>query len=455
MKDFLGFLFRFVLLPKQIAFLFGTQISPSQLIPANPRNGFFAILKSERHGRKADFGMFLKNRITVVTINKGVTPNDQRREQLAFFEDIFFKLLKFIIGQRRNLVLELRVDFQIDHTHTPLSLLLRRFFLRAVEQVNLVQSGTLAQLHDLDTQMPHGLGGAGVLHALTPIAGLLHIGLAFHLSHSDAADHDVDMDASRIVVPIRVNADDGRMTREVFFAEFQAKSLCLFHGQAVVGCISWVKADDILVAFDITMLGVLAIFAVCQQAGRCKREIAALKGIEQVGFPQLRLALFIQKLLPGERVVLVNEVRFDGGVVRVFITIRLFKSLATTSNCMSQICGLWLNNAAALATEAICLSVAIQFTQNFLGVEPECSQVCKFVKDFRPQVFGVCAAGVEVTCKLVEVSAHLAALGKQGGNGGQSFFATTGNDDCFLYLDVVDSAADKKGEIQEFASEFQ
>ena len=73
--------------------------------------------------------MFLKNCITVVTINKGVIPNDQRREQLALFQDIFFKLLKFIIGQRRNLRLELRVDFQVDHTHTPLSLLLRRFFL--------------------------------------------------------------------------------------------------------------------------------------------------------------------------------------------------------------------------------------------------------------------------------------------------------------------------------------
>ena len=129
----------------------------------------------------------------------------------------------------------------------------------------------------------------------------------------------------------------------------------------------WVKADDILMALNIIALGVLAILAVCQQTGRCKREIAALKGVEQVRFPQLRLAVFIQKLLSGERVVLVNEVRFDGGVVRVFITIRLFKSLATTSNCMSQICGLWLNNAAALATEAICLSVAIQFTQNFLG----------------------------------------------------------------------------------------
>ena len=164
----------------------------------------------------------------------------------------------------------------------------------------------------------HGLGCAGVLHALTPVAGLLHIRLAFHFPCSDAANHDVDVDVSRMVVPIRVSADDGRMTGKAFFAEFQAKSLCRFHGQAIVGCIAWVKADDILVALDITMLGVLAILAVCQQAGRCKREIAALKGIEQVGFPQLRSALFIQKLLSSERIMLVNEVRFDGGVVRVF-----------------------------------------------------------------------------------------------------------------------------------------
>ena len=91
---------------------------------------------------------------------------------------------------------------------------------RAVEQVNLVQSGTLAQLHYLDTQVPHGRGSAGVLHALAPIAGLLYIGLALHFSCSDAADHDVDMDVSRMVVPIGVSADDGRVTGEVFFAEF-------------------------------------------------------------------------------------------------------------------------------------------------------------------------------------------------------------------------------------------
>ena len=167
--------------------------------------------------------------------------------------------------------------------------------------------------------------------------------------------------------------------------------------------------------------------------------------------------MLVQNYPAGKFIVLVNEVRFDGGIVRVFITIRLFKSLATTSNCMSQICGLWLNNAAALATEAICLSVAIQFTQNFLGAEPECSQVCKFVKDFRSDLPGVCTAGIEVPCKLVEVSAHLAALSKQGGNSVKSFFSAACNDDCFLDLDVVDGTADKsgEGEIQEFASEFQ
>ena len=58
------------------------------------------------------------------------------------------------------------------------------------------------------------------------------------------------------------------------------------------------------------------------------------------------------------------------------------------------------------------MSVAIQFTQNFLGAEPECGQVCKFVKEFRPDLLGVRTAGIEVPCKLVQVAAHLAALSK-------------------------------------------
>ena len=87
------------------------------------------------------------------------------------------------------------VKFQLAAPARPILSFADTLF-RAVEQVDLVQSGTLAQLHDLDTEVPHGLGGAGVLHALAPVAGLLHIGFALHFSCSDAADHDVDVDIS-------------------------------------------------------------------------------------------------------------------------------------------------------------------------------------------------------------------------------------------------------------------
>ena len=103
------------------------------------------------------------------------------------------------------------------------------------------------------------------------------------------------------------------------------------------------------------------------------------------------------------------------------------------------------------------MSVAIQFTQNFLGVEPECSQVCKFVKDFRPELFGVCAAGVEVPCELVEVAAYSAALSKQSGNGSQGFFSAADNDNSALDLCTVQRTADEsgQGEMKEFCGIFE
>ncbi len=50
---------------------------------------------------------------------------------------------------------------------------------------------------------------------------------------------------------------------------------------------------------------------------RCCDFPVQFKSIQNVRFPQHRSAMFVQKLLSGERIVLVNEVRFDGGVVRV------------------------------------------------------------------------------------------------------------------------------------------
>ena len=122
-------MFHTVLFSNEELLLLRREIAPPQLVLANPSEDFFPVFKRERHGGEINLRVLLEDGITIVTVNEGVVSYNQRGEQLAFLEDIFFKLLKFIIGQRGNLGLKLWVDFQIDHMRTPLSLLLRRFFL--------------------------------------------------------------------------------------------------------------------------------------------------------------------------------------------------------------------------------------------------------------------------------------------------------------------------------------
>ena len=121
-----------------------------------------------------------------------------------------------------------------------------------------------------------------------------------------------------MVVSVRVGADDGRMSGEVVLAELQAEGLRPLHGQAVLGCVLRVEADDILVTLDVIRVVVLVVLPVCQQAGHCKRGFAAFKGVQNVRFPQLGSALFIQNFLAGKFIVLVNQIGLSGRVVRIF-----------------------------------------------------------------------------------------------------------------------------------------
>ena len=93
MRSFFGC----VLFAHQVVLLLRREIAPPQLVLTNPSENFFPAFKRERHGGKINLRMLLENGITIVAVNKDVIPNDQRRKQLAFLEDIFFKLLKFII----------------------------------------------------------------------------------------------------------------------------------------------------------------------------------------------------------------------------------------------------------------------------------------------------------------------------------------------------------------------
>ena len=121
-----------------------------------------------------------------------------------------------------------------------------------------------------------------------------------------------------MVMSIRVGANDGGMTGEVVLAELQTKGLRFLHGQSAFRWIPWVEADDILVTLDVIRVVVLVVLPVCQQAGHCKRGFAAFKGVQNVRFPQLGSALFIQNFLAGKFIVLVNQIGLSGRVVRIF-----------------------------------------------------------------------------------------------------------------------------------------
>ena len=64
------------------------------------------------------------------------------------------------------------------------------------------------------------------------------------------------------IVAVRVGADNSRVARKSSLTKLQAKGLRHFQGQTVICCISRVKADDIVMGFDITGLCVFAILSV-------------------------------------------------------------------------------------------------------------------------------------------------------------------------------------------------
>ena len=196
-------------------------------------------------------------------------------------------------------------------------LALRNMVALGFQQIDLVQIGLLAHLHDSDTEVPEHGRGAAVLLARFPVARLVHEGLPFHGADAQAADDDVDVDVPGTVVTVRVGADDGGMTGEVVLAELQAKGLRPLHGQAVLYCVLRVEADDIMVGLHVLPPAVLAVLAIGNQAGHSERRFAALKGVEQVRIPQLGSALLVQNGQTGVLVVLKGEIAFGGGIVRV------------------------------------------------------------------------------------------------------------------------------------------
>ena len=174
----------------------------------------------------------------------------ERAVKICSFSSFLLSFLAVINFVRPGGLLPFDGEFGVGMVEAALSAPLRpilalgNMVALGFQQIDLVQVGLLAHLHDSDTKVPEHGRSAAVLLARFPVARLVHERLPFHGADAQAADDDVDVDVPGTVVPIRVGADDGRMTGKVVLAELQAEGLCPLHGHAVLYCVLRVEADE-------------------------------------------------------------------------------------------------------------------------------------------------------------------------------------------------------------------
>lgn len=189
---------------------------------------------------------------------------------------------------------------------------------RPGEQVNLVESTPLAQLHNLFPEIPHKLPGAAVFCACPAVTGALHVVPPGYICHPHGMDDYVTMEIPGFLVPVCVRTDKSDMTGEMLLTELLSYALYLFQRQAVILPVPWVKGENVVVGFHVSRLLVLTVFQICLDALQRK----AVRGTEGTGdeifLPRDVVPVLVQKRALGLLIVLKAEVEGSGGVVGVF-----------------------------------------------------------------------------------------------------------------------------------------
>ena len=101
-----------------------------------------------------------------------------------------------------------------------------------------------------------------------------HKRLRQNIQFSQTVDYDMDMNISAAIVTVHVRTDQCLMSRKVGFCIFQSDGLRSLSRQTALVFICWIKADNVVVAFDFILVLVLLVFAVQLLTG----------SIERVGF---------------------------------------------------------------------------------------------------------------------------------------------------------------------------
>ena len=78
------------------------------------------------------------------------------------------------------------------------------------------------------------------------------------------------MNVAAAIMTVHVRTDQCLMPRKICFCVFQSKLLRPFPRQTIFCAVPWIKADDVMVAFDFILVFVFLVLAVQLLAGRIK-----------------------------------------------------------------------------------------------------------------------------------------------------------------------------------------
>ena len=70
------------------------------------------------------------------------------------------------------------------------------------------------------------------------------------------------MNVDAVVMPVRVGAYKGLVSGEMLFTKLLAQLLRPVYGQAIVGSVTGVKTDNVMVAFHVLLFLVFAVFQI-------------------------------------------------------------------------------------------------------------------------------------------------------------------------------------------------
>ena len=99
-----------VLLTHQIFELLRRQISPPQLVFADPGDDCVPIGKLLLIDSELNLRVLLKDAVAVVTIHDDAVPDDQRVDNHPICQDVFLQLFQFFLPKGRDYARKLRVN---------------------------------------------------------------------------------------------------------------------------------------------------------------------------------------------------------------------------------------------------------------------------------------------------------------------------------------------------------